>query len=482
MTNHQNQDLQAELAVIGAVLLDNRILAHIPATETDDFTRGEHRFVFSAIRNLEADGRPFDVVTIGDELERLERLRSDNPDEQTAGMPLRDRCVFVMAEAMLNCPTVERVIEYAAILRKHRVTRAALRELASLIRAGQSGDLEGDDLVSEAAGAIMRLSDVDKGETGKTVAQVVREEFDRLRSDLANPNAASTGMPTGLTKLDGLTGGLPYAVPTLVLARPGAGKTTLVANIAWCAAHLGNDTPLIYTYEDNWSSFGMRAMAQSSGVPTEAIRARQFERSHLNDLGVAKERLKRRREVVVKATGMTVEELIRDARSRRMRGSGDGSTVGRLIIVDYIQRMPEPHGSNRNERLGMLSRRLSEMAAKDEIALLVCSQVNRGVEGRDDNVPRMSDARDCGELEQDAKLILGLYRPWKYGHPPTSDGPEAKGVAPATMLEIHVLKNHNGQTEKHAEVFWDLETHTICDSAHDLRARRRMGDDHAQGN
>lgn len=458
MTEPKHHDRDAEEAVLGGILLDNRVLAMLVDLEVYDFAHAELGNLFAAMRNLEAAGLPIDLVTVGNEVDRYAKQRGVTVEPADA----------VLATCALRCPAPENVPHYAAILRGHRRTRDAMTTLASLLGQAQRGSLEGEDLISEAAGEIMRLGERRTGEDpGKSVGAIIADECARMA---AGTDATTAGMPTGLEKLDKLTGGIPFAVTTLLLARPGMGKTTLAENIAWSASILGNDTPLLYSYEDSHTSFAQRSMAQSSAVATERIRSRNFQYGDLAKLGEAKARMLARREVIVKAAGMGIDELIRDARSRRLRGAESG-TVGRLVIVDYVQKMPEPDGRTRNERLGVLSRRLSEFAAKDGIAVIVCSQLNRGSESRDDHVPRLIDARESGDLEQDCKLALGLYRPAKYEQPPTG---ESGNIAPATLLEIHVLKNHNGQTDCHAEVFWDLETHTICDSAHELKARREM--------
>ena len=460
-TTKQHYDEDAEQAVIGAILIDNRTLASVPNLEVDDFATGDHKILFTAIRNLEAQGLPIDLVTLGGEIDRWAKVRGLNSMRLDA----------TIGACALRCPAPENVPHYAEILRRHRTTRETKRALASLLGQAERGELEGDELVAEASGEILRLTMGSGNEDpGANTARIIRDECDRIAFE-EGQEGTSAGMPTGLRGLDVLTGGIPFAVTTLVLARPGHGKTTLVHNMAWCASVLGNDTPLLYSYEDNHQSFAQRSIAQSSGVPTERIRTREFQQGDMTKMAQARARMLSRREIIVRAAGMGVDELIRDARSRRLRGSTDGSTVGRLVIVDYVQKMPEPSGSTRNERLGVLSRKLSEFASKDGIAVVVCSQVNRSVEKRDDHIPSLSDARDCGELEQDCKLALGLYRPCKYEAPPTGE----KGRAPETLLELHVLKNHNGRDNIHASVFWDLQTHTICDSADDLRDRRQMG-------
>ena len=444
----------------------------LPDLEVADFAVAEHKHVFAAMRNLEAAGLPIDLVTIGGEADKWAKQRNVDP-------LLLDE---TLATCALRCPAPENVPHYAGIVRNHRRTRDAVTELGALLGAAERGSLAGDELVSEAAGAFMRLGEQRKVEDpGETVGQIVATECNRIA--LEHGQTGGTGIPTGLTKLDELTGGIPLGVPSMILARPGMGKTTLMHNMAWCAAALTDEDPLFYSYEDNHQSFAQRSISQSSGVPTERIRTRSFQQSDMAALASARKRMLARKEVIIRAAGMDVEELIRDARTRRMRGSVNGRKVGRYVFVDFVQKIPNLRGmsrnASRNDCIGANSRRLAEWASKDDIALVVGVQIGRGVESREDHVPRMEDARDCGELEQDGKLMLGLYRPNKYDQPPTG---ETGNMAPASLLEIHVIKNHNGQADRHASVFWDLPTHTIVNSAFDLNARRAMGGTDANGN
>lgn len=445
-------DNEAELSVLGGILVKPELLPLLVEIDVDCFSDPHRGHVFGAMRNLEAKGLPIDVVTVADQLERDGHVET----------PLT-----VLGEAALRVPTPDNLEHYAKILVRHRLGRDLEKALHHVRLRLVGGLVDGPDALLEAQDALGRLESVREGvDRGKTIGAIVRE----LSAEFESGEAQRSGISSGLSKLDAKTGGIPFGIPTLILAPPGAGKTTLSMTLCEGAERAG-DTPLIYSYEDGHKSFGQRALARHTGVPTEAIRSASFCRDDLTAIGARMHEALKRRAVVIRASGMTVEELARDVRSRRIKHKGNGTT-GRLVVVDYVQRMPLPsmHGGTKNDRIGEISRRLADLAATEDIAVVVNSQVGRQVP-REQRPPILQDARDCGELENDAKLALGLYRPSVYGKPRT--GEEGSVVAPSSVLEIHILKNHQGAADCHVEAYWDLETHAIVDSPMDLAARRR---------
>lgn len=453
---HLPHDADAELAVLGAVLLRNETLPLLPL-EVDDFYDPRHKQVFGAMRNLEAALRPIDPVTIGDELDRKSVVAGDK------GTALADACMAVVADAGLRVPTPDSVEEYARIVREHRVTRQLMVSLDGVIARCRAGELRGDEAVSEASGAIGRFS-IGTPETGKAMGQVVREEFDAIMRDADAKERGVTvrvGVPTSLSSLDQHLGGLPVGVVTVLAGRPGHGKTTLSQTLFRAAATLTQDTPTLYTYEDGEQSFAQREIAAETGVPTEKIRSRDFNFGDLGKIQNRSKALKQLRGVLVEAHSMSVDSLVRDVKSRRLRARAEGKQACGLVIVDYLQRMPMPAGYGRpDEKIGWVMDRLVTLAAAEKIAVVVCSQLNREIEKRDDKRPRLSDMRESGKIEELCKVALAVYRPAKYD-------PSANRNA----LEIHVLKNHQGEADVKADVYWDLATHRICDAKIDLAGR-----------
>jgi replicative DNA helicase len=403
------------------------------------------------MRNLEASGSAIDVITVSDQLER---------DGHIATSPT------LLADCFLNCPSPDNVEHYASILRRHRIARDVVKIIGDVTVKITAGQMDGPDALLAVQSGLGKIESGERDDRGKTIGLIVRE----ICTDIERGEVPPSGISSGLKRLDAKTGGIPYGVPTLVLAPPGSGKSTIALTF-FDGAESEGDAPVLYSYEDGHKSFGQRAIARQSGVPTELIRSGgEFKRHHMEAFNRQMPKLVARRAVVVRASGMSVEELTRDVRSRRLKHKGPGTTA-RLVIVDYIHRMPLPsmHGGSKNDRIGEISKRLADLAANEHIAVVICSQVNR-LAPREARPPNMQDARDCGELEADAKLMLGLFRPGFYGKPPSSDD-KSKTAASASLLEIHILKNHQGEANCHLEVHWDLETHAIVDEPSDLARR-----------
>ncbi len=442
-------DNEAELAVLGGVLIRPDLLPLLPDIDLDCFVNPHHGHIWAAMRNLEAAGSAIDVVTVADQLERDGHLET----------PLT-----LLGECALRVPTPENVEAYAAILRRHRIGRDVDNALAVIKSKLAAGQLDGPDALVEAQCALSRIEQGADDQRGQSLGTIVRGICDEIHRGQVAPAC----MRTGLDALDRKTGGVPFGVVTFVLAPPGNGKSTFALVLAESAEKQG-DTPLLYTYEDGHRSFGLRTIARHSGVPTEVIRTADFERGQMTSIGYHMAEILRRRTIVIRAGGMTVDELIRDVRARRLKHSGDGST-GRLVLLDYVQLVPLPTllGGTVNDRMGQVCKRLSEFAASEDIAIVVFSQVGRQVP-KEARPPSMVDARDCGVIEMVGKLMLGMYRPALYGQPPSES--DSKKAAPNTLVEFHIIKNNQGETGVHVEAYWDLATHTIVDKRDDLAGR-----------
>jgi replicative DNA helicase len=456
-------DIAAEQSVLGGILLrPEECLAMLPRDfEVDDFYDPRHRAVFSAMRNLEAAMRPIDPTTLGDELDKFGKL------EPIGGYAF-------LGELALRVPTPENVAHYAAIVRRHRVTRDVMLAASDLLDRCGRGEVAGEDAVNEMATRAQRI-ETGAVDRGRTMAQLMRAELEAMDRDCERVARGEVvaGMPTGILELDSLIGGTPFGLVTVVAARPGEGKTSISLTFAAAAADLGNDDCLTYSYEDSGASYAQRKLASLSGVPTQRIATRNVSGEEVRMLAAATPRAMRRSDWVIPARGMTVDDLVRDvrARRRRARARGQARSVGRRVQVDFLQAMPFPRtaarGMSKNDLIGETMKRLVDLAAIEEVSVVVYSQLNREVEKRDVRVPRLSDLRDSGEIEADAKVVLGLYRPAKHGAAPTAAldgamraGPKP-GVAPEHLLEVHVLKYFQGQDSCHARAYWHLPTHDI---------------------
>lgn len=451
--SHLPHDLELEQCILGGILLAPEVLTALGNLEVDDFYDPRNRAVFGAMRNLEAACKPIDFELIAAD---VDAGAAQGKFDAIGGYAY-------LGEIASRVPTAENVEHYAAIVKRHSVSRRAILTLADLVEQARTGQLEGEDIVQAA---VDRLGRIESGEAelGKPMGMLIREEFRQIGLDCesrANGQMVHVGVPTGLAELDKHIGGLPLGLMTILAGRPGMGKTTVAQAFLRAAANLTPDTPILYSYEDAEQGFAQRELASGSGIATQSIRAREFTRAEMSHVHVAAGRLLKRREVIVMAHGKPVDWLVRDVKRRRMKARAEGQSVCGLVIVDYLQNMPEAGGEGAAWRLGEICQRLVELAANERIAVVACSQLNRGIESRDDKRPRMSDLRESGKLEEKAKVILGLYKPSKY----------EEGVDPS-RLDILVLKNHQGAAgDVCAEVYWDLRTHTICNGPSDLKGR-----------
>lgn len=440
-------DRQAEMAVLGGILLRPDLLATLPRLESDDFAHSDTRALFDAMRNCEADGVPIDTTMLGDQLRKAGKLEG------------ADGYAF-MGEVSLRCTTPDNVEHYAEILHRHRIARQFVLACGAAISAVTSGETEGVEAVGELQSALIRIeSNEQEDQRVTSFADLVRKEYGAIEDDLAarkRGEMAYAGMPTGLTNVDRKTGGCPFGLMTIVAARPGQGKTTLMMRLSWAAWHLGQDTPVVASYEDGGRSFGQRLIAQQSGVRTEVVRAREFEREQFDAIKRHTPTMLERGDLLITASGMPVTELCRRVKALRRRRTGkigEKRTIARLVCVDYIQRIPlPPMNGSKSDRMGENSKRLVDLAATEDIAVIVGSQLNREIEKRAGGEPQLSDLRDCGELEADGKFVIAPHR----------ESPHS------SELKLHVLKNHNGESHFVADAFWHLATHTICNGPTDL--------------
>lgn len=433
-------DVDLELSILGGILIKPDVLRTLNA-EVDDFYDPRCRAVFAAMRNLEARGVAIDVVLVGDELDKEGKL------EPIGGFAF-------LGECGLRVPTADSVHHYAAALRQHRISRQAALDLAEIVLEIRQRRVAGSDVIARIRGVHDSLAESQPTVTKITMgeaAQRVMEQAVKMHDLRAAGVDVHPGVPTGLRKIDQLLGGIPKGVLTLVAGRPGNGKTTLMQTIARYVGR-SNDAPLFYSYEDSNESFGQREIASAVGVATHRLRALDFHRGEWERVTQEAPKVYRRRTWLVQSSGLTVDKLCADVRRERQQAKDRGERCGGLVIVDYLQRMPTAGKAEYHHELGRICNALVDLAATEGIAVIAGSQLNRNLESRESKVPQLSDLRDSGRLEELSKVVLAVYRPGKYV--PTADPAE---------LQVHILKNHQGETGCFARLQWNLETHLISD-------------------
>jgi len=415
--------IEAEQAVIGGLLLDNRAWEKIADKITsDDFYREEHRLLFSAIGNLEAKNQPFDAVTLSELLTNTGQL------EQVGGLAYIGRLAK-------ETPSAANITAYADIVRERSILRQLIAIGTDIANAGfQPGRRESRELLEEAEKRVFEIAEQDmRGRGGfKDIKDLLTTTVEQI-DYLFQSDGHITGIPTGFDKFDDMTTGLHAGELIIVAGRPSMGKTTFAMNIAENAA-IGHKTPVaVFSMEMPGEQLAMRMISSLGRIDQHHIRTGQLTDEDWPRITSAVHMLSEAKMFVDDTPALSPGEI--RARARRMkRQHGLG-----LIVIDYLQLMQVGGGSeNRATEISEISRGLKALAKELAVPVIALSQLNRSLEQRTDKRPIMSDLRESGAIEQDADVIVFIYRDEVYNE----DSPQ-KGTA-----EIIISKQRNGPIGK----------------------------------
>jgi replicative DNA helicase len=411
--------IEAEQSLIGGLMLDHAAWEKVAdVISADDFYRKDHRLIFSAIANLVETNNPCDVVTVSEYLDNRGEL------EQSGGLEY-------IATLANETPGAANARAYAKILRERSVLRA-------LINAGNeiSGSAFATDgrMASELVDAAERLvfEIAEKGSRGragfKPLKNILPQAVDRI-DVLHHSEGEITGIPTGFTEFDKMTAGLQPGELVVIAGRPSMGKTALALNIAENAA-IGSKVPTaIFSMEMPSQQLAFRMISSLGRVDQAHLRTGRFPDEDWSRINTAVQLMSDAPIFIDDSAGLSPTDI--RARSRRLhREHGLG-----LIVIDYLQLMQVPGSKeNRATEISEISRSLKALAKELELPIIALSQLNRSVEQRPDKRPIMSDLRESGAIEQDADLILFIYREEVYNQ----DTPR-KGIA-----DISIAKQRNG--------------------------------------
>jgi len=415
---------EAESSVLGGLLLDNNSWDKVADLLVEaDFYRYEHRLVFASITSLVNTNRPADVITV------FEQMQSQGKAEEIGGLAyLNSLAQYVPSSANIR--------RYAEIVRE----RSILRKLVSVSDEIATSALNTNgrpvtNILDEAEQKIFSI-----GEEGSRMRQgfqsmdkLVVQLLDRVEEMSQNPNDI-TGVPTGFFDLDRMTSGMQAGDLIVLAARPSMGKTALAINIAEHVA-LKEDLPVaVFSMEMGASQLAIRIVGSIGRIDQGRLRTGKLIDDEWPRLSDAIERLKTVSLSIDETPGLTTSELRASAR-RLARSCGK---LG-LVVVDYLQLMSGSSGGdgeNRATELGEISRGLKMLAKELQCPVIALSQLNRGVEQRTDKRPMMSDLRESGAIEQDADVIMFIYRDDYYNKESKEPG----------VAEIIIAKQRNGPT------------------------------------
>lgn len=421
----------AEQAVLGGLMLDNdRWDDMVLALSPEDFYLASHRAIYRAMSSLAAEGQPLDLITLSARMEQQQAPNTpQNHLEQVGGFAY-------LAELSKNTPSAANINAYARIV----ASKSRLRQLLSLGRtlcadaADPRADVE--SVLERAEKALFSLGDM--GQTQPKHAESIFDCQDRLllklQQNADRDSNGITGIPTGFNELDTMTCGLQRADLVLLAARPSMGKTSLALSFC-CGAVESSPANIVqyYSLEMSAEQLIMRLMSMVSGVELTRLRNGELYDRDWDCIGEAAGRIASWKDqlFVDDSSGLTPTQLRSKAR-RNARLHGHPC----LIAVDYLQLMRESDQENRTQEIAEISRSLKALAKEMSCPVLALSQLNRQLENRIDKRPVNADLRDSGALEQDADLIMFIYRDEVY-HPDSLD---------AGMAEIILGKQRQGPT------------------------------------
>ncbi len=417
--------IEAESSVLGGLLLDNNAWDRVgDLLQDSDFYRHDHQLIYACIGKLINDNKPADVITV------YEQLQHNNKGEEVGGL------VYINSLAQY-VPSASNIRRYAEIVRERSILRKLLHasnEIATHASNPQGRAVE--KILDEAQQKIFNI-----GEEGsrmkqgfQSMEQLSVSLMDRIQEMADNPNDI-TGVPTGFIDLDKMTSGLQAGDMVVLAARPSMGKTAFAINIAENAALHENLPVAIFSMEMSAAQLAVRIVGSMARIDQSHLRTGRVSPEEWPRLAEAIERLRTMGLYIDETPGLTPSELRANARrlARQL-----GGKMG-LVVVDYLQLMSGSsggHGENRATELGEISRGLKMLAKELGCPVIALSQLNRSVETRTDKRPMMSDLRESGAIEQDADIIMFIYRDDYYN----------KDSKDQNIAEIIIGKQRNGPT------------------------------------
>jgi replicative DNA helicase len=411
-------DLEAEKAVLGSCLIDPSGIIKVAATLTDqDFYRVGHQAVFAAMLALADRQKPIDAVTLANELERIGRL-----DEVGGHAGITD--------LFMGVPTALYLEHYAGIV-ADKATKRRLMASAEEIAQAAFADQSAEDCLDLAEQALLKVSMNKRARNIEPAGSIIRSVVDILGQER---NGDMVGLSTGLADLDRYLGGLQKSDLIYTAGRPGMGKSSWAMGIAKHVA-LNGGKVAFFSLEMSKRQLVERLLSMMTGIETSRLRNRTVHNEEWDIIMEVANQIAQMPLFIDDTSGVGVDYIRREA--RRLYGEQGLD----LIAIDYIGLMSGPAGDrknseNRNQELGYISRNLKAMARELDIPVICLSQLSRAVETRLDKRPMLSDLRDSGNLEQDADVVLFLYRDDYY-----NEESDARNIA-----ELSIAKHRHGAT------------------------------------
>jgi len=412
------QNISAEQAALGSMLLqEDAILHSVDILKPEDFYKKSHQIIFKCILELFEKSRGVDLVTLTEELNRINLL------EEIGG-------VTYLTNLINSVPTAANIEYYIKIIEEKAILRNLINNATKIISMGYEEKEDAKILLDKAEHLIFEVSERNLGQSFVPIKEILQDSFEKIES-LYHKGEFITGVPTGFDEFDEITTGFQPSELIVIAGRPGMGKTAFCMSVAQYIAVSKNIPVALFSLEMSKSQLVQRMLCSEARVDAHNLRKGRLAESDWPTLSMAAGRLSSAPIFIDDTAGITCLEI--KAKARRLKAQHN---LG-LIIIDYLQLITSSgRVENRQQEISEISRSLKGLARELNVPVIAVSQLSRAVEQRIERRPRLSDLRESGAIEQDADLVVFLYRE-EYYKPKT----DRKGIA-----EVIISKQRNGPT------------------------------------
>jgi replicative DNA helicase len=419
-------DEDAEQAVLGSMLTDNdAVMEAVEVLKEDAFYREDNKIIYKAILNLYSKSEPIDIITLKDELESMGKFEQVGGFEYLASLPDK-------------VPTTANVQKYIKIVEEKSVLRNLIKTANEIIELGYNPTEDVEDIMDGAEKKIFDIMQSKNTKSYTPIKDVLVESFTNLEK-LYNQKQHVTGVPTQFYDLDDKTAGLHGSELILVAARPAMGKTAFALNIATNAALRANVPVAIFSLEMSKDQLVNRMLCSEAMVDSNKVRTGKLDEEDWTKLAEAIGPLSEAGVYIDDTPGISVMEIRTKCRKLKME-----KNIG-LVVIDYLQLISGSNKRNgsREQEISEISRSLKVLAKELNVPVIALSQLSRAVEQRDDHRPMLSDLRESGAIEQDADIVMFLYRDDYYN----------KESAEKDIAEVIIAKQRGGSTGT-VKLYW----------------------------
>ncbi|PWM67030.1 MAG: replicative DNA helicase [Eubacteriales Family XIII. Incertae Sedis bacterium] len=422
---------EAEKSILGASLLSKDALINImDIVKPRDFYSEMHKEIFTAIRELYSRNEPVDTLTVSEELKKRNSL------EMVGGRAY-------IASLASGVPSTANAGQYAKIVAEKAVLRKLITASTDIIEEAYKETMDADMVLDYAERGIFEIAQAKQSKDVAALKDVLIKNIEII-DEASRQEGNIIGVPTGFRDLDAKTSGLQRSDLVIVAARPAMGKTAFALNVAQQAAIKGRASVLIFSMEMSKEQLGQRLLSMESRVEMQKLKTGDLNRKDWDDINIALDILSEANIFIDDTPGISIMEIKNKCRRIKAEHELD------LIVLDYLQLMSyEGKTDSRQQEISALSRHLKLLAREMDCPVIVLSQLSRAPEQRTDHRPQLSDLRESGAIEQDADIVLFLYRDDYY----EKENSEKPGVC-----EVIIAKQRSGPTGT-VELMW-LEKYT----------------------